>query len=119
MFSNESSRAVLRMGNVELIELKKSSIQCPSCLRHVFGGTLLCKCGKLMKPDQDVMNRIKEAFEVLEAPYLPHISPIPQEVANAVRICGSSITTGLETHHGVLQKATVDSLQCGADSEMM
>ena len=34
-----------------------------------FEGTLICKCGKLMKPDQDVMNRIKEAFEILKAPY--------------------------------------------------
>ena len=59
----------LRMGIVELIELKNSSIQCPSCLHHVFEGTLLCKCGKLMKPDQDVMNRIGEAFEILKAPY--------------------------------------------------
>ena len=34
-----------------------------------FEGTLICKCGKLMKPDQDVMNQIKEAFEILKAPY--------------------------------------------------
>ena len=32
VFSRESGRAVFEMGNVELIELKKSSIQCPPCL---------------------------------------------------------------------------------------
>ena len=37
VFSKESSRAVFEMGNVELIELRKSSIQCPSCLHYVFG----------------------------------------------------------------------------------
>ena len=39
IFSEESSRAIFGMGNVELIELKKTSIQCPSCLHHVFEGT--------------------------------------------------------------------------------
>ena len=65
VFSKESSRALFEMGNVELIELKKSSIQCPSCIHHVFEGTLLCICGKLMKPDQDVMNQTNEAFEIV------------------------------------------------------
>ena len=69
VFSKESSRAVFEMGNVEQIELKKSSIQCPSSLHYVFEGTLICTCGKLMRFDQDVMNRMKEAFEILEAPY--------------------------------------------------
>ena len=42
IFSEESSRAIFEMGNVELIELKKTSIQCPSCLHHVFEGTTIC-----------------------------------------------------------------------------
>ena len=75
MFSKESSRAIFEKCNVELIELKKSSIQCPSCLHCVFEGTLLCKFGKLIKPDQDAINRIKEAFEILKAPFF-RASPI-------------------------------------------
>ena len=119
MFSNEYSRAVFEMGNVELTELKKSSIQCPSCLHHFFKGTLLCTCGKLTKPDQDVMIRIKEAFEILKAP--SRASPIfdSQEVINAVRTCGSSIATRLETHYRVLQKATEDLLQSGTGGKMI
>ena len=39
VFSKESSRVVFEMGNMELIELKKSSIQCPSCPHRVFEGT--------------------------------------------------------------------------------
>ena len=110
VFSKESSRAVFEMGNVELIGSKKSSIQCPSCLHHVFEGTLLCKCGKLMKPDQDVMNRIKEAFEILKAPHYRK-SPISTR--------GSSVTTRLETHCGALQKAKEHLLQSGTDGKMM
>ena len=49
--------------------MKKSSIQCPSCLHYVFDGTLLCKCGKLIKSDRHAMNQIKEAFEIPKAPY--------------------------------------------------
>ena len=50
MFSEESSRAVFEMGNVELIELETTSIQCPSCLHHVFEGTFTCMCGKIYDP---------------------------------------------------------------------
>ena len=57
------------MGHVELIELRKSSIQCPSCLHHVLNGATVCRCGKLLRPNKDVLNRIKEAFEALQAPY--------------------------------------------------
>ena len=47
----------------------------------------------LQKHDPDAINWIEKAFEILKAPF--RASPIPQEVA-----------TRLETHHGVLQKAT-------------
>ena len=36
MFSQESGQAIFEMGNVDLIELKTSRIQCPSCLHYVF-----------------------------------------------------------------------------------
>ena len=64
VFSKESCRANVEMCYVELIELKKSSIQCPSCFHYVFEGTCLCNCGKLVKLDPDAINRIKEAFEI-------------------------------------------------------
>ena len=34
MFSTESSQAIFNMGHVELIELKKTTIQCPSCWQN-------------------------------------------------------------------------------------
>ena len=46
VFSRESSQAIFKMDDVELIELKKSTIQCPSCLHYVFEGTFLCNCGE-------------------------------------------------------------------------
>ena len=58
------------MGNVELIELKNSRIQCPSCLHHVFKASILCACGKHIRPDQEMIRRIKAAFEILRAPYI-------------------------------------------------
>ena len=62
-------------GNVGLIELKKSTIQCPSCLHYVLEVTFLCNCGKLLKLDPDAINRIKEAFEIVKAPFrASHIS---------------------------------------------
>ena len=44
MFSQESSQAIFEMGNVELVELKNSRIQCPSCPHHLFKGTIMCAC---------------------------------------------------------------------------
>ena len=67
VFSQESSQTIFEMGNVELIELKTSMNQCPSCLHNVFKGTLLCRCGKHIRPELDMMRRIKAAFEVLKA----------------------------------------------------
>ena len=57
--SIESSQAIFNMGKVELIELKKTTIQCPSCLHCVSEGTFLCNCGKLLKlePGRDQPNQ--------------------------------------------------------------
>ena len=66
MFSEESSQAIFDMGTVGFIELKKKSrTQCPSCLHQVFKRTIICSCGKLVKPDQKMIRRIKKAFEIL------------------------------------------------------
>ena len=67
IFSEESSRAIFERSNAEPIELKKTSIQCPSCLHHVFEGTTTCISGKLLRPDKNVVDPIKEAFEVSKA----------------------------------------------------
>ena len=74
VFSEETSHAISEMSNVELTELKNSSIQCPSCSHYVFEGTFLCTGVKLLKLDLDAINRIQEAFEILEAPF--RASPI-------------------------------------------
>ena len=90
--------SVFEMGNVELIA---------SCSHYVFEGTLICRCGKQMRPNQDVMDRIKEALW------------LSQEVVNAVRTRGSNITTRLETHCEVLQKVKGHLPQSGTDGKMM
>ena len=57
MFSKESSRAFFEMGNVVLIELKKSSIQSPSCFHYVFEGTISSvTCGMLLQIDPDALH---------------------------------------------------------------
>ena len=40
LFSQESCQAIVEMYNVELIEMKKSRVRCPSCLHYVFEGTI-------------------------------------------------------------------------------
>ena len=71
IFSEESSRAIYEMGNLELIELRQASatVQCLSCLKHVPEGLNMFLCGFWLRPNQDTMNRIKARFEASTAPY--------------------------------------------------
>ena len=54
---------------MDLIESKKTSTKCPSCLQHVFEGTTTCTCGKIATTQENVMDRIKSAFGALKALY--------------------------------------------------
>ena len=69
MFSAVSCQAIMDMGNVELIELKKSRVQCPTCLHYVFEGTILCSCGKHIKSNQEMIDRLRNAFDILKTPF--------------------------------------------------
>ena len=80
--------------------MKKSSIQCPSCLHHVFEGTSICRCGKLVRRDEPDQRSLRNPEGTVFAAHLC----LSQEVTDAVRTRGGNITTRLETHCGVLQK---------------
>ena len=68
-FSQESTQAAQDMANVELIELRTSQIhQCPSCGHAVFKETIICICVKLIRPNQEMIQRIRAAFHILKAP---------------------------------------------------
>ena len=71
ILSEESSRVIYEMGNLELIELRQTSatIQCHSCLKHVPEGLNMCLGGVWLRPNQHTMNRIKARFEALITPY--------------------------------------------------
>ena len=117
MFSQESSQALFEMGNVELIELNTSLIQCPSCLHHVFKGTLLCQCGKHIRPDLNMMRRIKAAFRNSESTMLPYVGDYCKGSANTALIRGKNITTKEKTHYGVFQKAKETLRRSGTDGK--
>ena len=97
VFRRESSQAIFEMENVELIELKTSTIQCPSCLHYVFKGTNLCRCGKHL----DMMRRIKAAFEGLKAPRFRTLA-INEKGYKHGLIYGKN-TTKQETHNVVVR----------------
>ena len=64
MFSPESSEAIFEMGNVELIELKKSRVP-----HYVFKGTIIRACGKHVKSNQEMIQRVRKAFDILTTPF--------------------------------------------------
>ena len=60
----KSSRGIYEMGNMELIELRRTTdiVQCHSCLSHVPTGLQFCQCGVCLRPDEETTTRIKARF---------------------------------------------------------
>ena len=112
VFSPESSQAIFEMGNVELIELKTSMIQCPSCLHNVFKGTLLCRCGMHIRPDPDTMlllsSRRRHAFAR---------RGLMQGDTNMALTYGRNTTTKQKTHFVVVRKAKDSIRRTGTDGK--
>ena len=63
IFSEESSRVIHEMENMEPFELRQTrdAIQCHSCLKYVTKGQF-CECGVRLHPDDDKISTIKARF---------------------------------------------------------
>ena len=59
------------MGNMVLFDFWKCSatVQCHSCLKHMSEGIIFWKWGVCLRPDEDIIIKIKARFQVLIAPY--------------------------------------------------
>ena len=66
MFSPESCQAIVEMGNKEFNKLKKSRVQWSSCLHYVFKGTITRSRWKHIRSNQEVIRRIRKAFDVFK-----------------------------------------------------
>ena len=118
VFSEESSRAIFEMGNVELIELQKSSFNvhhvCITYLRvHLFAGA-----ENWCDPEKTWWTGLKKPSKSWRHRTTTH-TWLSQEVSDAVRTRGSNITTRLETHCEVPQKMQGHLPQSGTDGNMM
>ena len=71
IFSEETSRTIRQMDNMEICELKPmtATTQCDSCSEHVPEGLRFCKCGACLQPDQGTIDKIHERFRALIVPY--------------------------------------------------
>ena len=69
--SEESSRTIHELGNVEMHELGQISrtVQCQSCLKHVLEGLIFCACGICLRHDEEHIQRIKARYESMIVPY--------------------------------------------------
>ena len=70
-FSEEFSRAIHELGNIELHELGQicRTDQCQSCLKHVPEGLIFCSCGICLRPDEEQIQWIKAPVEAIIVPY--------------------------------------------------
>ena len=70
IFSEESSRIMHVLGNIELYELGQmsSTVQCYSCFKHMPEGLAFCSCGMCFRPDEATITRIKGRFQTLIVP---------------------------------------------------
>ena len=81
-FSEDSRRIIYVMGNVELFELGNATatVQCQSCFKHVPEAMIFCECGYCLRPNKDVINKIKAMFKTLLAAYhLPRVKKTEEE----------------------------------------
>ena len=112
MFSQKSGQAIFEMGNVELIELKTSRIQCPPCPHNVFKGTIICVCGQAYqnRPGNDTTYQAKHPSSVRLC--------LLQGVTNTDLTCGKIITTKQKTYHEVRKRKTEIMGRSGMDCKM-
>ena len=115
VFSQESSQTIFEMGNVELIELKTSQMQCASCLHCVFKGTILCACGRHIEPAQEMIRLFKAAFGILKAPLLPCVCGYckglqtrPELIAGTHHHKAEDALRGMKTAEENLRRSGID-----------
>ena len=108
-WSQESSQAIFEMGNVELIGLVTSRIQCPSCLHYVFKGTILGACGKLVRPARNWYDVSKQLLKFSKHPTSVCLWLL-QGITNMALIYGRNTTTKQKTHFEV-RKRTEEHLR--------
>ena len=58
-FSEESSRTIHELDNIELYELGQTSrtVQCHSCLKHIPEGLKFCSCGVCFRLDEETIQK--------------------------------------------------------------
>ena len=71
IYSDEPSRVIHEMGNMELFALGQISktMQCHSCLKHLPPRFRFCGCGVCLRPDEDATNGVRARFQALMVPY--------------------------------------------------
>ena len=60
-FSEESSRTIHEVGNIQLYELGQISrtVRCHSCLNHILEGLTFSSCGVCLRLDEEITQKIK------------------------------------------------------------
>ena len=71
IFSEESSRIIHELGNIELCESGQmsSTVQCHSCFKHLPEGSDFSSCGVCLRHDEATIGRVKARFQTLIVPY--------------------------------------------------
>ena len=72
-FSEESSRRIHEMGNIELYELGQISrtVQFHLCLKHIPEGRTFCSCGVCLPPDEETNTKDQCQIPCFDRPLLP------------------------------------------------
>ena len=76
-FSEDSSRTIHVLGNIELHEFGQISrtLQCHSCLKHIPEGLTFCSCGICLRLDEETIQKINARFQTLIVPcYLARVN---------------------------------------------
>ena len=91
----------------------------PSCLHHVFEGTIVCTCGKFIRPSQEMIQRFRTAFDILwKRNTSVHLTWL-QEVKSMNPNCGKNIITKRKMRYEARERITEPTRLFGKDGKMM
>ena len=116
MFSQESRQAIFEMGNVELIELKISKIQCLSCLRFTKE-QLFTHVACISDPTSIWYDVSKQLLKFSQHPTSVRLWLL-QGITNTTLTYGRNTTTKQKTHCEERKRPKGHSRRSGIDGKM-
>ena len=89
---------------MELLEVGKTkpTVQCQVCYKHVLEGIIFCQSGNCLRPDEDILEKVKPRFRMFFAPYYVHRMRVARETKHGEQPCQVHHWKAKDANKGVI-----------------